>query len=283
MLLDQGNGSWGPFRSSSVTATSTASCSSSFSWLHQFSNSCVNSTSHAFLIIPSAAYVVQCILVTANPVHQDTTGFRRAFTTAHEYAHWIFQDRTLESFTIGGSSEDDFLEVRANAFAAAFLMPRKGPRDYFAGMGLLDEGTLCALGHADIVRVMDHFGVSRLALLYRLQNVGLLSEKEAERLRELTFSVTRVARQLGLRFRAEEPVGLRLLALAKQAWRRGLISAADSGAISSRSGRECGSFLPLFTGRVLRKGSLTEVKSSNDVVPLLMLTFLHPGSGRWIP
>lgn len=159
-----------------------------------------------------------------NTERRDMTGFRRAFTTAHEYAHWVFQDRTLESFTISGSSEDDLLEVRANAFAAAFLMPRRGLRDYFEGMGTLDEGALGALGPADIVRAMDHFGVSRPALLYRLQNVGLLGEIEAERLRALDFSVMKVAGRLGLKFRAEEQVGLRLFALAKQAWRRGLIS-----------------------------------------------------------
>jgi len=70
----------------------------------------------------------------------DWTGFRAAFNAAHEYAHWLLRDLTVEEFGVWSDGEENHIEVRANAFAAAFLMPKEGIAAYFTGLGLLKEG-----------------------------------------------------------------------------------------------------------------------------------------------
>lgn len=162
--------------------------------------------------------------VAVNPERDQWTGFRSAFTAAHEYAHWLLRDTQVEEYDFDRPA-DDLREVRANVFAAAFLMPKEGLEEYFAEVGLVDDhGTIPRLSRGDIVQAMDYFGVSRPALLYRLQNAGLMDEETAEELRQARFSVTDVAEALGLKFRGSGPFGTRIRALALKAWRKGLIS-----------------------------------------------------------
>lgn len=161
----------------------------------------------------------------------DPWGARRAFTTAHEYAHWILQDRLVESFNGLRQRSDDLLEVRANAFAAAFLMPETGLREYFRSLGLLVGHRLGGLSPAALVRAMDHFGVSRTALLYRLQNIGLLDAEQAAELRRAGIPFREIAEALGVEPRRPEPVGQRLQVLAKEAWKRGLIGTGRAAEI----------------------------------------------------
>lgn len=161
--------------------------------------------------------------VGVNPERDQWTGFRSAFTAAHEYAHWLLRDVQAEEFDFERETRSP-REVRANVFAAAFLMPREGLVEYFAENGRLEDGRLPDLSPADIVRSMDFFGVSRQALLYRLQNVGLLDSRKAEELRAISFSPLAVANSLGITFRARRRFGERLPTLAIEAWRRGLIA-----------------------------------------------------------
>jgi Zn-dependent peptidase ImmA (M78 family) len=152
----------------------------------------------------------------------DWTGGRAAFTAAHEYAHVILRDRSSEVFHLA-ASERDLQEVRANAFAAAFLMPEDGIRAYFAGKGLLRTQALAHLAPADVVRAMDYFGVSRTALLFRLLNLRLIGQDLATALG--TFSVSAVAKAAGIEFRERQYIGTRLPELAIHAWRLGHITA----------------------------------------------------------
>lgn len=167
-----------------------------------------------------------CIAV--NPQHDDWTGFRAAFTAAHEYAHWLLRDRQVEVFAFKKGT-DDLLEVRANAFAAAFLMPEAGVRDYLASHGLLSGGVVSHLSQGDVVRAMSHFGVSRPALLYRLQNLRLITEGTREELWD--FTIHPVAQALEIEFGRRRYIGTRLPALAIHAWRKGLISASRAAGL----------------------------------------------------
>lgn len=164
--------------------------------------------------------------VAVNPERDKGAGFRSAFTAAHEYAHWLLRDTQVEEFEFDRFDRppEDLKEVRANVFAAAFLMPEEGLKEYFSEVGLIDHGTIPRLSRGDIVQAMDYFGVSRPALLYRLQNAGLMDEETAEELRQTHFSVTDVAKALNIDFRGSGPYGTRLRALALKAWREGLIS-----------------------------------------------------------
>lgn len=156
------------------------------------------------------------------------SGYRSVFTAVHEYAHWLLGDIRVEEFRFLGNDETD-LEVRANSFAAAFLMPEEGLREYFESQDLVEAGKIDHLNRGQIVRAMDHFGVSRTALIYRLRNRKLLPSETADRMLQDRFSVTATANALGLELRAPEEVGAYQNELAVEAWRRGLISTGRAG------------------------------------------------------
>lgn len=170
--------------------------------------------------------------VAVNPERDQWTGFRSAFTAAHEYAHWLLRDQQVEEYDFRRPT-DDLGEVRANVFAAGFLMPEEGLKEYFSEAGVLEGREIRHLSPGDVVRAMDYFGVSRQALLYRLQNVNLLDAERAEELRQAKFSVTSIAETLGIDFRARRNFGTRLPALAVEAWRRGMISTGRAADLCS--------------------------------------------------
>jgi IrrE N-terminal-like domain len=96
-----------------------------------------------------------------------STSFSRGhqrFTAAHELAHHLLRDPreiVIDSDLYDGSNP---MEKRANAFAAALLMPADGLRDVIAGRPI-DSAVLAEL--------MRHFGASFSALLYRLASNGI--------------------------------------------------------------------------------------------------------------
>ena len=139
------------------------------------------------------------ILVAANRVHHI---LRRRFSFAHEYAH-VLLDRERKAILSRTDDRTSLTEVRANAFAAAFLMPAGGVRNYVGALSkglpsrstadIFDEeastrveGRVIArtqdLELHDVVRMAHHFGVSCAAMLYRLKGLRFLTEDERARL-----------------------------------------------------------------------------------------------------
>lgn len=122
---------------------------------------------------------------------------RRRFSLAHEYAH-VLLDRDTRGSISRSSDKHDFLEVRANAFAANFLMPDDGVRRYLKALGRLIDQPIYdeAPGEEDVVRpqarsgdaksislhelilLASHFGVSRSTAAYRLRNLNIVSQKQ---------------------------------------------------------------------------------------------------------
>jgi Zn-dependent peptidase ImmA (M78 family)/DNA-binding XRE family transcriptional regulator len=188
------------------------------------------------------------LFVVANEEHHVR---RRRFSLAHEYAH-VLLDRARFGMVSRGSRRDDLIEVRANSFAACFLMPTEGVHQFIATLGKgrptrmqLDvfdgaqpvpaetrtDPSSQAIQVYDLVQLAHHFGVSRLTALYRLKNLRLLKQTEFESLR--TADEQRgdaVARAL----RLEEPdhealrsaFRHRFLGLALEAFRREQITRA---------------------------------------------------------
>ncbi len=128
---------------------------------------------------------------------------RRRFSFAHEYAHTLF-DRRLLGTVSRAENRDELIEVRANAFAAVFLMPTEGVRQFIAALGkgkpsramarVFDEaGAVQAEGRTkpgsqdiqlyDLVHIAHHFGVSRQAALFRLLNLRLVTQAEFDQLK----------------------------------------------------------------------------------------------------
>ena len=183
-------------------------------------------------------------------VNREHHFLRRRFSFAHEYAHAIV-DRERVGIISRASKRDDLGEVRANAFAAAFLMPEDGVREFVAGLGkgkpsrtfaeLFDEaGSLNVEGRTepgsqalqlyDVVQIASHFGASRPAVLFRLRNLRLVSEADFEHLKHLDEAGNgkQMSELLGL---AEPDHGEvrnefrhRFLGLALEAFRRDEIS-----------------------------------------------------------
>jgi len=191
-------------------------------------------------------------LVVANRRHP---ALRTRFSWVHEYSHLLF-DRHSKGTISRESDRANFSEVRANAFAAAFLMPEIGVRELLASLGkgqpsrdrwtVFDEGdVISAESRAepgsqtvqlyDVVLLAHHFGVSRLAALYRLRNLRLIAQGELDVLlgEEQEGRGKEIERSLRLPSDREESekreaspkdFRSRFLALAIEAYRREKIS-----------------------------------------------------------
>ena len=141
------------------------------------------------------------VLVAADRTHPI---IRRRFSFAHEYAH-VLLDRELKEILSHTRDRSSLMEVRANAFAASFLMPAEGVRSYVntlsKGLGsrtradTFDEEAVTRvevrlpaetqnLDMHDVVRMAHHFGVSCAAMLYRLKGLGFVTEEERSSLAE---------------------------------------------------------------------------------------------------
>ncbi len=101
------------------------------------------------------------------------------FTLAHELAHLLLdQNRARQLVVASGPWAPAEVEQRANAFAAAFLMPLPVLKK---ALGDLTEELQSPDSVSMVARRLD---VSYSALVSRLQNLGRLSPEEAEMLRD---------------------------------------------------------------------------------------------------
>lgn len=103
------------------------------------------------------------------------------FTLAHELGHHLLGD---PRDVIAEDSHDmfdatDTVERRVNAFAGHFLMPETGIRQTLAWAGWA-PGQPVTRRH--LAALMEHFTVSRQALLYQLRLIGLLDRDASQRL-----------------------------------------------------------------------------------------------------
>lgn len=129
---------------------------------------------------------------------------RKRFSYAHEYAHALF-DRD-ENIRISRSENNaELIEVRANAFAAAFLMPADGMIEVLRNLSkgklsreeqvLFDVSTNSKINiesrsipfsqnitFQDIAIIAHHFGVSYQAAVYRLRSLNYISSEECDKL-----------------------------------------------------------------------------------------------------
>ena len=189
------------------------------------------------------------LFVVANRTHHF---LRRRFSCAHEYAH-VLLDRDRLGTISRAADRDDLIEVRANAFAASLLLPEEGVRRFMTAIGkggpsrlqadVFDEsGVVEVRARAapesrdvqlyEVAELAHHFGVSRLAALYRLRNLRLITDAQLEDLKhqEEAGKGRQVAMLLDLpdvdHESARNEFRHRFLGLALEALRRGEISRA---------------------------------------------------------
>ncbi len=157
------------------------------------------------------------VVVAVNGRH----GFdRQRFSLAHEYAH-VLLDRDRQACLSRREDQDSLMEVRANSFAAAFLLPVGGVRrfvDYLAKgrasrtLRQVSDGRDVHSAERrrppgsqnlrlhDLAMLAHHFGVSRVAALYRLKSLGIVTEQQRAALAERNATQgNRIASLLGLR------------------------------------------------------------------------------------
>lgn len=141
-------------------------------------------------------------------VNQDHFRSRQRFSYAHEYAHALM-DRERPITVSRFDNRQDLAEVRANAFAAAFLMPARGvetllrhlnkgtpSRTYASVYDLATEAQQSPaiqaeeravpgsqkITYKEVAVLAQHFGVSYLAAAYRIRNLDWVNQAECEAL-----------------------------------------------------------------------------------------------------
>lgn len=125
---------------------------------------------------------------------------RRRFSYAHEYAHALF-DREETVTTTRRENASELVEKRANAFAAAFLMPAEGVLDELRQLDKGQPSRLAqiifdvagnkgieaeirprpgsqAITYQDVASLARHFGVSYEAAVWRLKSLNHISAAE---------------------------------------------------------------------------------------------------------
>lgn len=190
-------------------------------------------------------------------VNSDNHPNRRRFSYAHEYAHALV-DRNRSASVSKLDARNELREVRANAFAAAFLLPEDAVRQFLASLGktrparedfpvfdLATENTGAvaidakerhsafeqSIASHDVTALSLYFHVSYLVAAYRLRGLNLIRSDELKSLLSQKEKEQRFRRLLKLPdeasngAEAEEPeLEARILILALEAYRRGEIS-----------------------------------------------------------
>lgn len=184
---------------------------------------------------------------------------RRRFSYAHEYGHALM-DRDHRATVTSTHNAKTVSEQRANAFAAAFLMPEEGVWDSLYGLGkgrgsrreeaavdtVTDEGIRGVLRtpprsqhvtYADAALLGQNFGVSYPAAVWRLRGLNVINAEETEALLKNTDAANRYLRAVRDFWASDEEDGVapaedheeheldwQILPLALEAWRREEIS-----------------------------------------------------------
>lgn len=129
---------------------------------------------------------------------------RKRFSYAHEYAHALFDRDRVAAVTVRENATE-LIERRANAFAAAFLMPQAGVESLLRSMhkGLPSRRAFVSydvaggggqeseertqpgtqdLTFREVASLAKHFGASYVAACYRLRELGFVNKSELEAL-----------------------------------------------------------------------------------------------------
>lgn len=158
-----------------------------------------------------------CVLINSNPNFGN-----QLFSLAHEYAHFVFhKDKLAIISTEQDRNSTD--EKVANSFASNFLIPEDTLRDFF-NMRIKEVSDIKA---EDVVYLADYFGVSFTAMVYRLNNLKLITDKIKDELINYTW-VTSVRESMGIsepeRSRSKFPT--LYLHLAIKAFQQGKLTTA---------------------------------------------------------
>jgi len=129
-------------------------------------------------------------------VNSNSTRGRQHFTIAHELYH-LYYDENPSPHMCCNIAEGE--EKNANRFASSLLMPREG---VFA-MASPDEVRSYGVSLATVLKMEQYFGVSRGTMLFRLKDIGIVSQRSYEEMK--TVGVKESARAYGYDLSLYEP------------------------------------------------------------------------------
>ncbi len=139
------------------------------------------------------------LIILVNAAHVKS---RKRFSYAHEYAHALL-DRTDQVRISSTANNAELIEIRANAFAAAFLMPKEAIFNILYSLNkgkpsrsdhiihdVASENTFTVkeraipysqtITYQDAAIIAHHFGTSYQAAIYRLRNLNCISLQECD-------------------------------------------------------------------------------------------------------
>lgn len=173
---------------------------------------------------------------------------------AHEYCH-VLVDRKGPSNISHSDNKEELFELRASSFAAHFLMPEEGIRDFFSYLGKGEVlspttevlysfeavGELSAMrrlpphsqevGLHDVVQLSHYYGLTFETTLYQLLNLRFLNKERYEELKYSKDKAQNMKQIFGWQSEQEEKYHSekmttkdQLLELAFEAYRRGILT-----------------------------------------------------------
>ncbi len=117
---------------------------------------------------------------------------RQNFTMAHELFH-LFEEDNFEPHVCSLDSDSKSpSEKNANAFATALLMPKTGLWEFIPE----EEYRTKSISISTVLKIEHYYSVSRISLLYRLENAGIISINDRERL-DVDYPRADIARLYG--------------------------------------------------------------------------------------
>ena len=129
-------------------------------------------------------------------INSNSTRGRQHFTIAHELYH-LFYDESPTPHMCGGIATGT--EKDANMFASALLLPKEGLLSMVSPEEAMDK----RISLPTVLRIEQMYEVSRINLLLRLKEIGLLTEKSLNEIRSIP--VKESAREYGYDLALYEP------------------------------------------------------------------------------
>lgn len=189
--------------------------------------------------------IAGCILINSN-----ASFGRQLFSLAHEYGHFIFHKKRLGiiSYEKEKNTSDEKL---SDYFASNFLMPEESVYNIF-NLRIKKRQNVTA---EDVIYLADYFGVSFQAMIYRLNNIKLLSNYTKEKLINETW-ISAVRKSMGISEpeRGKSKFPLLYIYLCLKAYERGKITTSKLASFLE---------IPLYQAMELSR----KIKSKNQDEP----------------
>jgi len=185
-------------------------------------------------------------------INSDEAPWRRNYDLAHELFHLVtwnavpFEDMKDVSFF-------EEIEKKADKFASMILLPENEVRKEIGNRLEAQEH----LAYSDLVDIAIDFGVSAVALLYRLAYLRFIDWETADKVAK-DEELSELSRQKRKYERWEKPVSERLHRLAIRCLRKGLISRGKFAEIVGIDRSEIDDFID-DTGLMESEGSPIEI------------------------